>query len=34
MWIWSNEARDLVLPRHSNQDTTSETSVPLGVLLV
>ena len=34
MWIWSNEARDLVLPRHSNRDTTSKTSVSLGVSLV
>ena len=34
MWIWGNEARDLVLLRHSNRDTTSETSVSLGVSLV
>ena len=34
MWIWGNETIDLVLPRHSNWDTTSETSVLLGVLLV
>ena len=34
MWILGNEAIDLVLLRHSNWDTTSETSVLLGVSLV